>query len=313
MRCEGCAGIYPDPRPTTTGLAAYYPEDAYYAYSRPSRHRLFARKSPAARLWYPTVRGILRQQYGYRQLGGSSALAFVFGRLPTVHTRAKFSLGVLLHPWRPDGALLDVGCGSGRYLDLMRALGWSRVVGVDIGETAVRHARESLGIEVHCGDLRDVAFPDASFDSVSLSHALEHMEDPVGLLGEVKRVTKPGGRIAIVVPNVTSLLSRLLREWWVGLETPRHVINFSPAALRIALAKSGLAVESLKTSPTGSYGVALFSISRARGDPPSAYTDENHRFGLRRRGEAAGLSAIERGLCAVRLPAGELICAVARA
>ena len=147
---------------------------------------------------------------------------------------------------------------------------------------------------------------------MTLSHTLEHVDDPVALLAEVRRVTKPGGRIAIAVPNVHSFLARLLREHWLGLETPRHLVNFSPLALHTTLVKAGLRVESLEASPRGAHGVALFSTSRAFGDPREIYTDDRHRFPPNRRGLAALLSATEHALCAVGFRAGESLYAVAR-
>ena len=312
MRCEECASLYPDPRPAPDALAEFYPSGEYYAYAGAGRYDLFRREGDAARLWYATVKGVLSAHFGYSELSGSRILAATIGRLPAVRERATFGEGPLLHRWVPNGALLDVGSGAGTYLDLMRALGWSRVVGVDISEEAASRGRERLGVEIHVGDLRDVGLSAESFDAVTLSHALEHVDDPVAVLAEVRRVLRPNGRVAIAVPNVRSMLSRLLREHWLGLETPRHLVNFSPAGLRTAVERSGLRVESVTTSARGARGVALFSISRARGDSRDAYTNELHRFPLYRRLTASGLAGLERVLCLVRMPVGELIYGVAR-
>jgi len=236
----------------------------------------------------------------------------VVGAVPALQRRATFSLGVLLHPWQPGGALLDVGCGAGGYLDLMRALGWVRVVGVDISARGVATARDALGIDARQGELSEIGFADETFDAVSLSHTLEHVADPVALLQEVRRVLRPGGRVAILVPNVRSMLSRMLSPYWLGLETPRHLVNFSPEGLRTAVERSGLELESLRTSSLGATGVAAFSIARWRGDAHGVYTNSDHRFGVRRRAIAAALAGSEGALCALGLPAGELIGAVAR-
>jgi SAM-dependent methyltransferase len=310
MRCAGCASVYPDPRPDRASLATYYPEDDYYAYRSRSRHQLWARRGRAARAWYSAKRGALARR-GYTELGGSRVLGRAVTVVPVLGDAATFSQGVLLHPWVPGGALLDVGCGNARYLDLMRALGWSRVVGVDTSAAALRQVDRELDIETHCGDIRDVALPEASFDAVSMSHTLEHVDDPAAVLAEVRRVAKPGGRVAIQVPNARSLAARLLGERWVGWEVPRHLINFSPAGLRRSIDRSGLRLETLSTSAQGSYGVFLFSMSRAFGDPHDVYTDDRHRFPLRRRLPAALLSGAERALRR-GTPVGELICAVAR-
>ena len=311
-RCNGCASVYPDPRPDASSLASYYPEADYYAYAEPVRHRLFARTDVTARTWYALRRGVLDWDYGYRDLRGSALLAATVGRLPLVRGAAAFSLGPLLHPLVPGGALVDLGCGSGRYLDLMRALGWCRVVGVDTSPAAVRQARDVLGLEAHLGDVRDLRLPEGSFDAVTMSHMLEHVDDPAEVLAEARRITRRGGRIAIEVPNVRSLSSRLLGSHWVGLETPRHLVNFSPRGLRTAVERAGLRLESLQTSAQGARGVALFSWSRARGDDHAIYTDAAHRFGAGRRALATGLAGLEHALCAARVDAGEKLWAVAR-
>jgi SAM-dependent methyltransferase len=195
------------------------------------------------------------------------------------------------------------------YLDLMRALGW-QVVGVDTSDAAVRHARESLGIDTRQGDLREVDLPERSFDAVTLSHALEHVPDPVDLLAEVRRVTKPGGRVAIVVPNVRSVGARTLGGHWFHLDTPRHLTNFSPHGLRVAIERSGLRIESLRSSARGGYLTALYSVRRARGEADTlAATDAT--FGARRLVAAAVMGA-ESALSLVGLPVGQELWAVAR-
>ena len=159
FECSRCRCVYPDPRPSPESLGQYYPKGEYYAYHPPSRYRLFARGGVAAGAWYALARGVLRKEYGYSCLGGSRALAATVGRLPAIHERATFSLGPLLHPFTASGTVLDVGCGSGTYLDLMRALGWERVVGVDLSTSAIATAREALGVEAYAGELPRRRFP----------------------------------------------------------------------------------------------------------------------------------------------------------
>jgi SAM-dependent methyltransferase len=300
-----------DPRPTPAALAARYETDSY---AHAERHpvRLFDRDDPRARAWYAVRRGALRRA-GYRHLADDvPALASAVARLPWVHRRATFSLGVLLHPWQPDAALLEVGCGSGGYLDLMRALGWRRVVGVDISEAAIGQARETLALEAHRGDVRDLHLEAASFDAVSMSHTLEHVDDPVAVLTEVRRVTRPRGRVAIVVPNIESLQARLLRGAWAGLDAPRHLVNFTPTGLRSAIEGAGLSVEHLSTSAANAYPFALWSLRRARGRGHPEAVLGHSQYGVGERALAHGLASVERTVQLAGLPVGEEICAVAR-
>lgn len=313
VRCRACGLVYLQERPHAASLALYYPDDTYYAYSPPASHSLFARRQPAARLWYFIKRSVLAHEYGYRHLGGHK-LAALMARLPLtswLRQRLTFHLDILLHPYLENGHLLEVGCGVGRYLDLMRALGWHRTVGVDISHKAIAQAREVLGLEAYCGQLREVEFPANSFDAVSLSHTLEHVPDPVTFLRDIFQVMKPGGRLAIIVPNVESLSSRRFRDYWLALETPRHLINFTRRSLSIALQDAGFTIERMTTLSRGGYQVALYSHSRKAGDAHSVYSDSEHRFALSRRARAFMLSLIERLQCAVGLPAGEELAAVA--
>lgn len=314
VRCRDCGVGYLAERPVREDLHLYYPDDAYYAYRKPAPYSLFRRKDLVAAAWYLAKRSVLAHQYGFRHLGGSPLLAALL-RLPLLgelHRKATFELGVLLHPFVEDGALLEVGCGAGMYLDLMRALGWKTVVGVDFSRKAVEQARGVLGLEVHCGDLSTVALEGGRFDAVSLSHTLEHVPDPIQFLAEIRRVMKPGARLAVVVPNSESLCARVFGGFWLGYEPPRHLVDFTRDSLRQALERAGLAVESLTTSPRGGAQVALFSQSRRRGDPRSVYTDATHRFPMRRRLAALALGLRERLECALGMPAGEELVVVAR-
>jgi SAM-dependent methyltransferase len=314
VRCEDCGLGYLAERPVPEDLHLYYPDDAYYAYRKPAPYSLFERKDLAAAAWYFTKKSVLAHQYRYRHLGGSRALAALM-RLPVLgglHRKATFELGVLLHPYVDDGALLEVGCGAGMYLDLMRALGWRTVVGVDFSRKAVEQARSVLALDVRCGDPAQVGLEAGRFDAVSLSHTLEHVPDPVAFVTEIRRVMKPGARLAVVVPNSESLGARVFGGFWLGFEPPRHLVDFTRGSLRLTLERGGLAVESITTSPRGGSQVALFSDSRRSGIPHSVYTGATHRFPLRRRLRAMRLGLQEWLECALGRPAGEEIVAVAR-
>jgi SAM-dependent methyltransferase len=314
VRCNRCGLSYLRERPSPAALAGFYPDESYYAYRKPAAYSLFARRGLLASLWYALKRSVLAQRFDYRHLAPRrmpAAPAWI--PLPSwLRERLTYELSVLLHPFIPGGSLLEVGCGAGMYLDLMRALGWPRVVGVDFSARAVSQARDVLGLEVYCGELHDQRFPPDSFDAVSLSHTLEHVADPVGLLSEIRRVLKPGGRLAVIVPNGESLASRVFREHCLLIDTPRHLVIFTKRSLALAFGRAGLDLERLTTSASGAYQVALFSDSRRAGDPPAVYTNSEHRFALPRRLKAAALGAWEHALCAVGRPAGEELWAVAR-
>lgn len=313
-RCNDCGVIYLSERPTRQSIGFYYPFDSYYSYVRPASYSLFWRRDIVSSFWYFVKKSILAHQYNYKHLGGSKSVSLLARAhfMRPLRTRATFQLDVLLHPYIRGGSLLEVGCGSGMYLDLMRGLGWSRVVGVDISARAIQQAKEVLGIEAYCGNLEDAPFEASSFDAVSLSHTLEHMPEPMAFLREVNRVMKSGGRIAVIVPNIDSRGARKFGAHWFHLDSPRHTVNFSRGSLRLALERAGFRVESLKTNPRGAYQTALLSYCRKAGDDHSIHTAAKPGYPLNRRAQALFLSLIERIECVIGLQTGEEILAVAR-
>lgn len=103
---------------------------------------------------------------------------------------------------RPGARVLDVGCGQGGTLELLRAAGMD-ATGIALGEdVAVCRQR---GLDVLEMDLSFLDFPDASFDLVWCRHALEHTIFPYFVLSELARITKPGGLLYVEVPSPGSI------------------------------------------------------------------------------------------------------------
>jgi SAM-dependent methyltransferase len=97
------------------------------------------------------------------------------------------------------GRVLDVGCGEMPFRFLLPAN--ARYTGIDVpvsGEFGMREHDEVIAFD----GLR-IPFPDANFDHVVCTEVLEHAEDPVALIGEMHRVLRPGGTIAVTVPFAT--------------------------------------------------------------------------------------------------------------
>ena len=107
----------------------------------------------------------------------------------------------------PPGTALDVGCGDGLLLQMLREKN-IRVVGVDISDVAVTLCREK-GFDVEKCDFTAEPLPyrDNSFDTVVALDVLEHVYSPEVLLAEMNRVAKSA--IVISVPNFASLPARI--------------------------------------------------------------------------------------------------------
>jgi SAM-dependent methyltransferase len=266
-RCRECGVIYLTPRPAV--LADAYP-DAYTQHRPPAPPTPLDPRAPLRhpRVWF---RRWLLGAYGYREFAVARPLLRL-GRvamlLPGVRLRAKRGFH-LLPPPLEGGRLLDVGCGNGRFLALVRALGW-RAEGVEPDPRSAAVARRVSGAEVHAS-LAEGGFPAESFDVVTMNHVLEHVADPVATLAECRRLLKPAGRLGVAVPNWSSLGHRVFGEHWHALEPPRHLLMFDRRALAGLLGRAGFAVESIATTSVRSERMSFpTSWSSRFGAPPPA-------------------------------------------
>ncbi|MGH7779550.1 MAG: class I SAM-dependent methyltransferase, partial [Candidatus Binataceae bacterium] len=130
---------------------------------------------------------------------------------------------------RKPGRLLEVGCGAGDWLRIAGDLGW-RADGVDFDPDAVANAR-STGASVHSGQLADQNFPDQSFDLILMSHVIEHVHDPIGLLRECYRLLKDDGLLVVWTPNSDGRGHARFGRHWTGLHPPYHLWLLNPMTL----------------------------------------------------------------------------------
>ncbi len=101
--------------------------------------------------------------------------------------------------------ILDAGCGSGRNMvDLAR---YGSVTGIELSPTSVEAARARGAGEVIEGSVLDMPFEDASFDLAASLDVIEHLEDDVAAMRELRRVVAPGGSLLVTVPSYPWLWS----------------------------------------------------------------------------------------------------------
>lgn len=202
-RCHRCGLVRTEPRLSGAELSAYYRQD-YYGGG--------ASKFTA---WMEALTRI-----GNQRLAGK-----ILSFLPAQADRAT--------PYR----ILDIGCGRGNLLRSLAALGHD-CHGVERAEFLADNP--VTGFHCHAGDLRALGLNPASFDIAIMWHTLEHMEDPAGYLREVERLLRPGGVLALAVPNFDSLQAGLFRSHWFHLDLPRHLYHFGLAGLTRHLETLGL-------------------------------------------------------------------------
>lgn len=134
--------------------------------------------------------------------------------------------------------LLDIGCGTGANLPLLReAVGSNgKLAGVDFSSLALNFARQNVGAGASLlqSDALCLPFPDDAFDCVTLLDVLEHLRDDECALREVRRVLKPGGSLVFSVPAYQRL-------WSAHDEALHHFRRYEKQGLQRLLANNGFA------------------------------------------------------------------------
>ena len=135
----------------------------------------------------------------------------------------------------PLESVLDVGCGSGEFLEAAVAEGL-RAVGVEPLPDASAVARDH-GLEVITGTTDDVT---ERFGAVTAFHVLEHMPDGPEFLRSMMGCAAPGGVVMVESPNWDSRLRTVTGERWMHLRPGEHLVHNTPATLRQAMERAGL-------------------------------------------------------------------------
>jgi len=137
------------------------------------------------------------------------------------------------------GRALDLGCGDGRLTALLDA---GELTAADVSGVALARARERLPRTAALVELEPDAplpFDDGSFDLVLCAETIEHVRDVQLLLSEIRRVLRPGGRLALTTPAVGPLMAP-------PDPLSPHLRFFSRSALRRLLPELGFEVRSLR-------------------------------------------------------------------
>jgi len=207
-QCTNCELVFQTPTPISERISEFYPTnyDIYEDQSRLKKISLF-------RLSH------LKKKFGYSHLENNWIADLIS---PLINTFKNSSFEI---PFIHNGALLDIGCGNGRFLNGMEQLGW-KVKGVEFNAGAVALCNKS-NLDVFHGDLFSAKLADASFDIVNLSHVIEHVPDPKALFIEVARILKTDGLFVVKTPNSKALGRVWFDTNWFANEVPRHLYLFS--------------------------------------------------------------------------------------
>ncbi len=223
VECVGCQHRFMNPRPTLSSLADCYPDNYGPHQLAPQPVDCATETSKpdvTATPWY-------LRYLPLRYIPGLRSLYFWL-----TNERSQ----VLPNPFRanPTSAetprAFELGCAAGSYLARLRDKGWE-VVGVEPGSEPVKTAT-TAGLDVRQGTLDDAAPDPESFDFAASWMVIEHVPDPRCTLQQLHQLLKPGGKLAISIPNAGCWEPKVFGSNWDAWDLPRHLHHFSPRSIR---------------------------------------------------------------------------------
>ncbi len=222
FRCSGCRFVFTRDYPEEENAGMYYDSPEYISHTD-SSNSLFDKIYQAAR------NIMLRKK---RRLVSSST-------------------GLI------KGKLLDIGSGTGHFLNEMKKASWN-VTGIEINDKAREYSANLFGLNTmppgETGNLKD-----SDFDCVTLWHVAEHIYDLHGQFREIRRIVKANGKVVVALPNCGSFDSSFYGPDWAAWDVPRHLWHFDPFTFKDFAARAGFRVISNSTLPLDIFYISMLS------------------------------------------------------
>ena len=221
-RCDECSGMFTQDVPEQEAISPYYASQNYISHSNTSKGFING--------LYHKVRSI------------------------TLSTKRRMIVALT---GVQKGNVLDVGCGTGAFLNEMKTAGW-QITGLEPDEVARRNAVELFGVyPLPSQELFNL--PAKSFNAITMWHVLEHVHQLHEYVAQLKKLLADNGRLLIAVPNYTGYDAQHYKEHWAAYDTPRHLYHFSPAGMKGLMQRHGLEVIQTKPMWFDSFYVSMLS------------------------------------------------------
>ena len=163
---------------------------------------------------YSRIRTMLNKDVLYRQPGGNTAAHYG----------------------------CDYGCGDGNFLSVITGQANVKCCGYEIFVKQAQQVAEQYGVTVYTkiDEVAEKARECGGFHFISMHHVLEHVQNPLEVIGELSGMLRSGGVIHACTPSLTCLESRIFGEKWHGIDAPRHIFYPEKEHYRRLAEKCGL-------------------------------------------------------------------------
>jgi len=156
-----------------------------------------------------------------------------------------------------NGQLLDIGTGTGYFLNEMNRFGWN-VTGTEKSADARDFAKKEFNLEIHEPD-ELFKMSKKTFHVITLWHVLEHIHNLDENMKTFRNLLKPNGKLIIAVPNPTSYDARYYSKFWAAYDVPRHIWHFGPEQMKQFGEKYDFRLTRIASMPFDAFYVSMLS------------------------------------------------------
>ncbi len=227
-KCSKCNLIFTNPRPEKESISQYYQSDDYISHKDKSNN--------ITNILYKIVRKITIRQ----------------------------KLDWLNNNNIKKGSLLDIGCGTGYFLEAAAKDGW-KTIGLEPDETA-----RKIALEKHITIVSDIAELPVKkhYQCITMFHVLEHIHKLRKTGKKLYELLKRDGTLFIAVPNYNSFDSNYYDKYWAGLDVPRHLYHFTQETIHVFAKEHNFKIINTIPMKFDSYYVSLLSEQYKDKDSP---------------------------------------------
>ncbi|MFZ4522331.1 MAG: class I SAM-dependent methyltransferase [Bacteroidales bacterium] len=226
QECVGCGFKFVNPRPDSAEIGRYYQSEEYISHDA-GKPTLFSRIYKLARVFS------IKNKYN------------------------------LVSRYVKKGRILDIGCGTGEFLNYCQAKGFN-TSGVEPSEKAGQYAREVNGIKI-VTNLTMINSGSGLFDCITMWHVLEHVHELNNTLELVKELLHSNGVFIVAVPNCTSWDAEEYGKFWAAYDVPRHLYHFSEVTMKRLVTKHGFECREVLPQKLDAFYVSMLSEKYRRG------------------------------------------------
>jgi len=220
QKCKTCGFLFTNPRPAESEIGRYYKAEAYISHTDSSK-------------------GVINKLYK---------------RVRSITLRIKYTL---IKPALTNNRLLDIGAGTGAFLDHCKRKGVD-VYGIEPDADARAIAQVNYGLNLQ-EEPSIAQFKSEQFSVITMWHVLEHVSELNQRVVELRRLLTDDGRIYIAVPNHKSNDAKYYGASWAAYDVPRHLYHFEQKTIQHLFEKHKLHLEKVIPMKFDAFYVSLLS------------------------------------------------------